>query len=327
MIHHIDDQTLKNGEMLALDVVRTPAPALGEEITPFYSHKPGNYRAHIEAALADQCGALETRFYTGRIDDELAGAIMTVERNGVGILGHVYTLPRHRRKGICSAIMERLLSDFRGRDGVLMLLGTGYQSAAYEIYAGFGFRDWPGGHPGMMGCMPGGEDAVTRRLWGGAAGAVHAAGWEHWPLVAAVGALPGTSALRSVAFGLGRVGLLEGSYCYFMADSQQDRSRRGAVLVNGAGGVSAVATHVPDSRWPGVNLVDLFYHPSASGARLAGLIEALAPEPGRLQSYADVSDTPKIAALESCGFKREAVLARQLRADEDWVDVAMFGRE
>ena len=82
----------------------------------------------------------KTRFYLGVIEGEAVGNIMTVEHGGIGILGHVYTLPEQRRKGIASRIMAAQMKDFQERGGRTLTLGTGFDSPAYWIYQGYGFR-------------------------------------------------------------------------------------------------------------------------------------------------------------------------------------------
>src|SRR5690242_6632483 len=124
----------KTGEELTVMCISPPEPEWDSRIRPFLAHKPPHYREHVNLALSGRCDDLETRFYVGVLDGELVGNIMTVESRGVGILGHVHTREDQRRKGICDAIMTCQMEDFRERRGHVLLLGTGYQSAAYPIY-------------------------------------------------------------------------------------------------------------------------------------------------------------------------------------------------
>ena len=87
--------------------VTAPDAPHAEEIKQFLGHKPGNYKWHIERCVAEVLDALETRFYVGKLNGAVITNIMTVEYEGVGILGHVFTLPKQRRKGAA-----------KGRDGV-----------------------------------------------------------------------------------------------------------------------------------------------------------------------------------------------------------------
>src|SRR5207248_6496886 len=108
-------------------------------------HKGSGFEVHMRMALRGETDRLETRYYLGMLEGVPVANVMTVESDGVGILGHVFTRPEHRRKGICQAIMGRLMEDFRQRNGRVLLLGTGFESAPYWIYHSFGFRSLKGG--------------------------------------------------------------------------------------------------------------------------------------------------------------------------------------
>src|SRR5690242_18160125 len=133
-------ETLKSGERMEIECVLAPDAEREAQMLPLLGHKPPHYMAHLKGAFADTNDTLETRFYIGVLDGEIVGNIMTAEADGVGILGHVYTLESQRRKGICQAIMGHQMAHFRDRGGHELLLGTGYQSAPYGIYHSFGFR-------------------------------------------------------------------------------------------------------------------------------------------------------------------------------------------
>src|SRR5579871_14243 len=180
----IAQETLKTGETLDIEMVTPPDAARAPQIEPFLEHKPANYRAHTEAAFAGTCGALETRYYIGLIDGQMVGNIMTVESGGVGIFGHVHTRSDQRLKGICRAIMRHQMDDFRTRSGHILLLGTGYRSAAYNIYASFGFRDWEPGWPGLMRYDNPNDAEFLTQFYAPAPVTPAKADWRHWPLVA-----------------------------------------------------------------------------------------------------------------------------------------------
>lgn len=50
--------TLKTGETLDIELVQAPDADRQNLIRPFLGHKPDNYRAHINAALAGECDSL-----------------------------------------------------------------------------------------------------------------------------------------------------------------------------------------------------------------------------------------------------------------------------
>lgn len=322
----IAQETLKTGETLHIECVIPPDGAREAQIRPFLGHKPENYRAHIEGALAGQCDDLETRFYIGLLNGEMVGNIMTVESGGVGIFGHVNTREDQRRKGICQSIMRHQMHDFQERNGKVLLLGTGYQSAAYHIYASFGFRDWEPGRPGLMRYDNPNFPDFLESYFAPAPARSTPARWKHWPLVSLLAATPVPAYLRNLGFHVWGVELLEGGYCRFL--SEQERvSARAAVLESPTGAVTALANCQPDPRWRGdVQLLDLMVYPTASVADLTALIEALPLPNTPVQCYADPRDAAKIQALEAVGFRREAVLPQQFREKDQWRDAWLYVR-
>ena len=318
------EETLRTGERLTVECVVAPESTREAQIRPFLGHKSANYRAHIDAAFAGQCDDLETRFYIGLLDGEMVGNIMTVESGGVGIFGHVHTREDQRRKGICDTIMRHQMEDFRRRDGHVLLLGTGYQSPAYRIYAAHGFRDWPVGRPGTMRYDSAPQEEFEARFFASAPCKPVPARWKHWPLVALLATVPVPAALRSLTLDLWGVGLVEGGYSKFMHTYAPRPEVSAAVLESETGAVTALATCVPDSRWPGVQLLDLFAHPVATTEDLARLLSSLPLPASPVQSYADPRDAQKIAALERVGFRKTAVLPNQFQDKDAWCDVWLY---
>jgi hypothetical protein len=326
MRESLGTETLKTGEQLHIERVLAPDAEREGHILPLLGHKPPHYMAHLKGAFADTCDSLETRFYGGILDGQVVGNIMTVEANGVGILGHVYTVESQRRKGICQAIMRHQMDDFRNRNGHVLLLGTGYQSAAYWIYHSFGFRDLPGGHPGLMRYLRADEPDFLTRFFTPASGHPVPARWRHWPLVALLASLPDLPYLRSLTFGAWGVNLMEGPYCRFRHQWGDDPRANAAVLETETGAVAGIATLVPEGRWPGLLLLDVFAHPQTAPADVASLIRALRSQPGKTVCYAEPQDALKITVLEQSGFRREAILPGQFSKDEQWQDVWLYSR-
>lgn len=319
-------ETLRTGERLTIECVVPPEPSREAQIRPFLGHKPPNYRAHIEAALNGQCDDLGTRFYIGLLDGEMVGNIMTVEAEGVGIFGHVHTREDQRRKGICDAILRHQMEDFRQRQGHVLLLGTGYQSPAYRIYAAHGFRDWPVGKPGTMRYDSAPQEEFEAHFFAPAPCTPVLARWKHWPLVALLATVPVPATLRSLTLNLWGVGLLEGPYSQFLTGYGSRPEAAAAVLESATGAVTALATCVPDSRWPGMQLLDLFAHPVATTEDLARLLQSLPLPSSPIQAYADLRDIQKIDALEAVGFHKTALLPNQFREKDVWHDVLLYTR-
>ncbi len=325
MIIKLGEEKLRSGEQLEILCVRAPEADIADQIKPFLGHKGSYYSGHVAAALADMCDELETRFYVGLIDGVMVANIMTCEARGVGVFGHVHTREDHRRKGICAHVMRNQMDDFKARSGNVLLLGTGYKSTAYNIYASFGFHDWQPHQPGLMRYdNPEFPAFETEHFSPGKVSALQAE-WRHWPMVAMLGAVPSGVYLRSLQFGLWGAGLLEGPYCKFMHEKRDDSA--GAVLEGDNGAVMAIATRIPDSRWQAkLDLLDIFSHRSVTAEQISEMIKTLGLPDKRIQCYADPRDHSKIGALEFAGFKRSAVLPSQFCEGDTWMDALLYSK-
>src|SRR5579871_2780291 len=325
MIERLEQEVLKSGEMLEVVVVTAPDDSLGPEVEALLAHKRDPYRQHIQAALRGETDALETRFYLGLLDGKPIGNIMTTEHQGIGIFGHVFTRPEHRRKGVCRAIMRHQMEHFRQRGGKVLLLGTGFESPAYWIYHSFGFRSL---EDGFMRYSTGPEDAFERDWFVSGPAQIVAPAWRHWPLAALLASRPGKEMLRSAAWHLLGIGNLEGTYCRFMQERQEEAGVGGAILESATGAVVGCATVTPSriglGGWPGVFVVDVFTHPNFE-ACAADLVSALTLPPGKLIAFVETQAEEKAAALRSCGFECEGTLRRFLRTETARQDVWIYG--
>ena len=129
--------------------------------------------------------------------------IMTIEYQGVGLLGHVYTRPEDRRQGAAMQLMACLMEHFRQRGGQALFLGTGYDTPPYHIYRVNGFA---GVEPesGYMDYYSTSQDEFDGDYFAQGSTAIEPVGWLHWPVSIPLflGAFPGV--VRGA--GLGDVG-------------------------------------------------------------------------------------------------------------------------
>jgi GNAT superfamily N-acetyltransferase len=316
-------ETLKTGETLEIGVVTSPDEHYAAGIEDLLSHKGEVWRAHIQAALQGRADRLETRFYLGLIQGQPVANIMTVERLGVGILGHVFTRPEHRRKGICHAVMSRQMEHFRQRGGHVLTLGTGFDSPPYWIYHGFGFRSLKGG---FMRYAVEPDYAFEERWFMPAAAQVKPVAWEHAPLIALIASLPGVEYLRSAAWEYYGIENLERALIGFFYRQMTGDPVGGCVLETEAGAVVGCATYYPHPLWSNVWLVDSFTHVNFI-AQTSDLLEGLPVPAGKQIAYLDTGAQEKAALYESCGFVREGTLSRSLRVEGEPRDVWVYGRE
>ena len=75
-------------------LVKEPEESWAADVKRLLAHKSAHVRWHIARSIAEPLDTLETRFYLGVVNGEAVGNIMTVEHDGIGILGHVFTHSR-----------------------------------------------------------------------------------------------------------------------------------------------------------------------------------------------------------------------------------------
>ncbi len=197
MYQRLGDATLKNGETVEIGVITTPMSEFGERLKKLLGHKGWEWVWQVGLSVEGKTDALENRFYVARRGEAFVSNVCTFEQQGVGILGHVWTPEAERRKGLCNAIFEKLMADFRARKGKLMLLGTGYDTPPYHIYQKFAFTGFYEG----SGLMRFSDDAkFERKYFAAAPTRIVEPTWAEWPLVNALFAEP-EEYVKSFAWG------------------------------------------------------------------------------------------------------------------------------
>jgi hypothetical protein len=249
---------------------------------------------------------------------------MTVEYKGVGILGHVFTRPEHRRKGACQAVLTETMQDFRARGGRLLHLGTGFDSAPYWLYHGFGFRGLADGSGYMrFEALPN----AARDLFAPRPAGVADALWRHWPMTMALSCVKEGDYLRNISCQHFGFASFEGVYVDLKRSIETSPAQhRCKLLETSDGAVVGYAMVRPNPHWKGaVRVVEMFVHPSFAGHG-EDLLRALPLPAGKSQCFADGGSARKIAALERCGFEHEATLKGQVAAGAHRLDVHVYAK-
>jgi RimJ/RimL family protein N-acetyltransferase len=322
MYRELTEAKLKSGEHLEIGVVMGPDGEYANKITPFLGHKPGEFKWHIERSVKEKLDDLETYYYIGKLGDEIVANIMTVEHIGVGILGHVFTKPEHRRKGACTVVMREQMDDFRRRNGRALYLGTGYDSPPYHIYKGLGFV---GFIPGS-GFMRYFVDSSFESEWFTSTEAkVKDVEWHDWPKMTALTGILGGDWLRCVMLPMYGPTNFEGGFLGLKMELENDRKYQAFKLLESeTGAIVGFGSLADDRRWHGnTALLDLFVHPDHWGSG-GKLMEALDLPSKKIQCYADPSSVEKISLLERFGFERETVLKRQIVKGDEELDIFCY---
>ena len=324
MYDKLGEVTLKTGEEMEIGVITAPDELHAEEVKQFLGHKPGNYKWHIERCVTEVLDALETRFYVGKLNGDMITNIMTVEFEGVGILGHVFTLPEQRRKGACKGVMGYQMEDFRQRTGRALYLGTGYNSHPYYIYHSFGFESvFP--ESGFMKYHVNSD--FEERYFAPTSAEPKSIEWHDWPKVTALSGIVGWDTLRSLKWGVYGPTNLEGGFLSFKhALETEDVYNDAKLLISSGGAIVGWATVSRDARWQPVTAVlDLFFHPNFADDIPAFLSAVEFPD-AKVQCYVDSSAKKKAEILEVAGFTCEGRFLDQFTYSGQSYDVLVFGR-
>ena len=324
MYNKLGDVLLKTGERMEVGVVTAPDTPHAEEVKQFLGHKPGNYKWHIERCVTEVLDALETRFYVGKLDGAVITNIMTVEYEGVGILGHVFTLPQQRRKGAAKGVMGYQMEDFRQRSGKALYLGTGYNSHPYYIYHSFGFESvFP--ESGFMKYHV--HEDFEERYFAPAPAVPKSVEWHDWPKVTALSGIVGWDTLRSLKWEVYGPTNLEGGFLSFKHDLETaDAYDDAKFLISSGGAIVGWATVGRDGRWqPATAVLDLFFHPNFADA-VPVLLSAVTFPDVKVQCYVDGGAEKKAEILEAVGFTCEGRFKDQFTYSGQDYDVLVFAR-
>ena len=324
MYNKLGEVNLKTEERMEVGVITAPDAPHAEAVKQFLGHKGGNWEWHIERCVTEVLDALETRFYVGKLDGRVITNIMTVEHEGIGILGHVFTLPNQRRKGACKGVMGYQMEDFRQRTGRALYLGTGYNSPPYYIYHSFGFESvFP--ESGFMKYYV--NEDFEARYFAPAPAQPKPVEWHDWPKVTALSGIVGWDALRSLAWDVYGPTNMEGGFLGFKHTLEtEDAYDDAKLLATSEGAIVGWATVSRDGRWkPATAVLDLFFHPNFADA-VPALLSAVAFPESKVQCYVDSGAEQKAEVLEAAGFTREGRFKNQFAYQGQDYDVLVFGR-
>lgn len=326
MFNSLASARLSTGETIDIGVVLAPDHQWQSQVIPFLGHKPGNFQWHLEMAFTNEkIPNLETRFYLALLEGEPVCNIMTVEYAGMGILGHVYTLPLHRRKGVCRSVMAEQMSDFARRGGRYMTLGTGYDTHPYRIYESFGFRSVIS-ESGFMKFSS--EDAFEKHFFEVGPVSVVKPAWRHWPIINVLCAEREGAFIRNVACDLLGPSNFEGGYLTLLRGTIEDPHKDARLLVSAAGAVVGYATVQPDRRWADQSmLLDLHLQTNFT-SKAHNLLRSLPlPTGAKILCWTESDIDWKIAALMEEGFQLEATLRNQVAREGHLVNADVYSLE
>jgi GNAT superfamily N-acetyltransferase len=115
-------------------------PGLARSLELLLGHKGEPWLADIRARLTER--GLDVFAVAFQAGEPVAHAWLGSSHAcpEIGLIGHVYTVETHRRRGLAGALLTALLGQFDEWGGRWAQLGSGNEAAA-RLYRRFGFRD------------------------------------------------------------------------------------------------------------------------------------------------------------------------------------------
>ncbi len=219
-IGHVE---LRSGELVEAGVVQAPDTEWAPRIGPMLQHKGTPWIWQIANLLTRELG-IDVHFYVLHREGRPLANVMTVDRLGVGIFGHVWTQPDDRRQGASSQLVRLQLDHFRQRHGRALYLGTDYDSFAYHLYRSFGFEGIES-RSDYMAYVPEGSKLFDTAWFAAGPVAVEALDWSHWPLLQplALGRSPGL--VRNAAMQIYGRQIFEGGPLPFIRRNAERQAR------------------------------------------------------------------------------------------------------
>ncbi len=302
MYLHLDFRDLKSGERMETGVVQPPDNEWSEQLKSFLSHKGSEWKEEIELAFRGELDDLESRFYVGRIGNQVICQIMLTGSRGAGIVSHVFTRPEQRQKGAISALMNTMMEHCRSIRFQVITLGTGFDSAAYWIYHKFGFRSVRPGSGEMIWVS---DDEKLANLFSPSQVHLRPVQWEDWAyfnLLALQPVNPEEDLPRSKIMGLKGQGSLEGPFIKLQIRRGKEPELHAFAIVNEADITVGWAIMGQDPSWfRDVWILDLHIHRLYKN-NLTKLVSELPLPKGMIVSYLLHDDSPKAKSLERSGF-------------------------
>lgn len=315
MYQKLGQVNLKSGETVEAGVVIGPDPEWAPVVEKLLQHKGeiGNWQ---NSAFVRQEVGIETYFYILHRNRQAFSNILTSELKGVGILGHVWTLPADRRKNACTRLMELQMEHFRARGGQALFLKTDFDSAPFHIYAQFGFEavEPQSGH---MEFYSRNRNAFQSEYFAPDETEIQTLNWPHWPGSAALflGDFPGIVRCAPAKL-FGRY-LPEGPLLPFIKQNHDRQAGPAetqvlALATRKTGAVVGVTAWNWHPLWKEVCVVDVYCHPDYWSQAPRLLASLKLPPAASYVAYSDAQIPEKFSVLEQAGFKKAGVLKTHL---------------
>ena len=169
--------TLKTGEKLTIKILEPPLNDYADKVAVLAPIRD-------ELVGGDSSSSLNTLFYVAELNGEVVGSMFhctPADVRDVGLVEAVQTAEEHRRKGIASALLARLIERFKADGGRALYLSTSNPIAG-ALYEKHGFWYLVGAE--MRYLAPGAEDFEDTYLAFHGKARVRDATWGDFPRAA-----------------------------------------------------------------------------------------------------------------------------------------------
>ena len=119
-----------------------PVPSADPALVQLLWHKGAPWVDDIRRRLAGECAGSVDRFFLAYDGPAMVAHVWYAAAQAdprIGLLGHVFTRPEYRRRGLAARLIEAALDRFRRDGGALMQLFT-YAPETVPFYARLGFE-------------------------------------------------------------------------------------------------------------------------------------------------------------------------------------------
>ncbi len=320
----VEKTELRTGEELVIKVLHPPLHD--------YASKVGFWWGDIRSELlqGQMTRWLFTPCFVGEIEGEVAGSMICFTPAGkreVGLVEFVHTEEKHRKKGVASALLARLIEQFTEDGGMALYLCTGNPIAG-NLYEKCGF--WYNVGDGMRYLAPGSEDFEKTYLAFCGTAQIRDATWADLPPASLLYNYPEprwfikdylTQTFRDMRF-----------ESHFVKLMRRAENQKGALVVleNPQQRVVGMAALERLNTFHEQHVATLSFRVCPSYFQQAPeLLKAAAQRAKELSikilniHIADCDDEQKKLA-KSAGFSEEARLRDRLRNGSEWMDLLIY---
>ena len=264
----------------------------------------------------------------------------------VGCIHRVFTNPYYRHRGLARKLLARACEQFGSSGGELLMLNTGWDTSAYQLYQEFGFREMrrdPWGDGVLMGRTMSGSSMTT---WSESYFApsetvkVVQLDGRHWAPLMLLCNQPYTHLVHHYALGILGDWAVDGRFLNLFEVLESGKGFA-VGLQTLAGALVGFATLVPfldlwqvASYQRHVRLVDVWLHPNFAQFHQHLLHELLiwshplGEDVQHLMAYVESGRTELCEAFEAEVFDRVARLEQQYKLENDQtVDLLIYRRD